>query len=176
MCVITWNNFFFHFVCWTTNLEIRIVVNIMISMWQKHFSLFMFFVCDVARKNMCDSISFQSPITQLPISAGGCGGCGWRGDCRTLRTSARVSSCGRSRQPTCSSRTGREPSGLAFKPGQVKHCSGWCWRVTSRDCPLSPCSDSEWFERRSCCFSSFCACVNDQAEWLFKCFQGCCGN
>ena len=26
----------------------------MISMWRKHFSLFMFFVCDDARKNMCD--------------------------------------------------------------------------------------------------------------------------
>ena len=26
----------------------------MISMWLKHFSLFMFFVCDDARKNMCD--------------------------------------------------------------------------------------------------------------------------
>jgi len=26
------------------------VVNIMISMWRKHSSLFMFFVCDVARK------------------------------------------------------------------------------------------------------------------------------
>jgi hypothetical protein len=32
----------------------KIVVNIMISMWRKHFSLFMFFVCDVARKNTCD--------------------------------------------------------------------------------------------------------------------------
>jgi len=32
----------------------KIAVNIMISMWRKHFSLFMFFVCDVARKNMCD--------------------------------------------------------------------------------------------------------------------------
>jgi hypothetical protein len=26
----------------------------MISMCRKHFSLFMFFVCDDARKNMCD--------------------------------------------------------------------------------------------------------------------------
>jgi hypothetical protein len=32
----------------------KIVVNIMISMWRKHFSLFMFFVCDVVKKNMYD--------------------------------------------------------------------------------------------------------------------------